>query len=52
MPNKKAKVRKQKRRELDKRWSIEGRTAKQHKKWLDRQKERGTQLTVLGRGRR
>ena len=41
MPNKKAKARKQKRKELDKRWTTEGRTAKQHKKWLTKQKEKG-----------
>ncbi len=52
MPNKKAKARKQKRKELDKRWTTEGRTAKQHKKWLTKQKEKGTQLPVWGRGRR
>lgn len=34
MPNRKAKDRKRKRRLLNKKWSIEGRTAKQHKKWL------------------
>ena len=34
MPNRKAKDRKQKRQKLNKKWAIEGRTAKQHKKWL------------------
>jgi hypothetical protein len=34
MPNSKAKQRKQKKHKLNAQWSIEGRTAKQHKKWL------------------
>ncbi len=34
MPSKAAKQRKQKRAMLNKKWSIEGRTANQHKKWL------------------
>ena len=34
MPNKAAKQRKQKRLMLNKKWAREGRTAKQHKKWL------------------
>jgi hypothetical protein len=46
MPNRKAKIRKQKRRDLDKKWATEGRTAKQHKKWLAKQKEKGSQIPV------
>ena len=34
MPSKGAKLRKQQRAKLNKKWSIEGRTANQHKKWL------------------
>ena len=34
MPNKAAKQRKQRRLILNKKWAREGRTAKQHKKWL------------------
>ena len=49
MPNRKAKDRKRKRAQLNKKWSIEGRTAKQHKKYLAKQKEKGTQLPVWGR---
>ena len=37
MPNRKAKNRKRKRAALNKKWSIEGRTANQHKKWLEKQ---------------
>ena len=36
MPNKAAKQRKQKRALLNKKWAKEGRTANQHKKWLDK----------------
>ena len=49
MPNRKAKDRKRRRKDLDKKWSIEGRTAAQHKKWLAKQKEKGTQMPVYGR---
>ena len=49
MPNRKAKDRKRKRVLLNKKLSAEGRTAKQHKKWLTKQKEKGTQLPVYGR---
>ena len=49
MPNRKAKVRKQRRRELDKKWATEGRTAKQHKKWLAKQEEKGPQISVWGK---
>ncbi len=34
MPNKSAKLRKQNRLKLNKKWAREGRTANQHKKWL------------------
>ena len=49
MPNRKAKIRKQKRRDLDKKWATEGRTAKQHKKWLAKQKEKGSQIPVCSK---
>jgi len=37
MPNSKAKQRKRKKALLNEKWSTEGRTAKQHKKWLVKQ---------------
>ena len=37
MPNSGAKQRKRKKALLNEKWSIEGRTAKQHKKWLKKQ---------------
>ena len=40
MPNRKAKDRKIKRRKLNERWKAEGRTAVQHKKWLEKKKEK------------
>jgi|TARA_Y100000310_G_scaffold248547_1_gene254395 hypothetical protein len=49
MPNKKAKSRKYKKRQLNEKWKKEGRTANQHKKWLAKQAEKGTQLPVWGR---
>ena len=49
MPNRSAKDRKRKRMTLNKKWSREGRTAKQHKKWLAKQEEKGFQLPVWGR---
>ena len=49
MPNIKAKDRKIKKRLLNKRLNSEGRTAKQHKKWLAKQEGKGTQLPVWGR---
>jgi len=49
MPNTKAKDRKRKKAALNKKWATEGRTAKQHKKWLAKQKESGIQLPVYGR---
>ena len=48
MPNRKAKDNKRRKRTLTKKWAIEGRTAKQHKKWLAKQKEKGTQLPIYG----
>ena len=36
MPNKKAKQKKQQRAKLNKKWAAEGRTANQHKKWLEK----------------
>ncbi len=49
MPNRKAKDRKSKRQKLNEKWKREGRTAKQHKKWLAKQEEKGIQLPVYGR---
>ena len=49
MPNTKAKDRKRRRRQLNEKWKKEGRTSKQHKKWLAKQKESGIQLPVYGR---
>ena len=49
MPNRKAKNRKIRRKRLNEKWKKEGRTAVQHKKWLAKEKEKGTQLPVYGR---
>ena len=49
MPNRKAKDNKRRKKALNKKWAIEGRTAKQHKKWLAKQEANGTQLPVWGR---
>jgi hypothetical protein len=49
MPNRAAKDRKRKRSLLNKKWAAEGRTAKQHKKWLAKQKEKGPQIPIYGR---
>ena len=49
MPNTKAKDRKRKRFQLNEKWKKEGRTAVQHKKWLDKQEGKGIQLPVYGR---
>jgi hypothetical protein len=49
MPNKKAKARKWKRQKLNEKWKKEGRTAKQHKKWLAKEKAKGPQMPVYGR---
>ncbi len=47
MPNTKAKDRKRKRRQLNEKWKKEGRTAKQHKRWLAKQPK--NQMPVYGR---
>ena len=49
MPNKSAKLRKQQKAKLNKKLATEGRTAKQHKKYLAKQAEKGTQIPVWGR---
>ena len=49
MPNRKAKDRKMRRRRLNERWKKEGRTSKQHKKWLAKEKAKGPQMPVYGR---
>ena len=46
MPNSGAKQRKRKKTLLNEKWSIEGRTAKQHKKWL--KKQAGKKTTQWG----
>lgn len=48
MPNSKAKARKQKRLKLNEKWKREGRTANQHKKWLEKNKDKN-QTPVYGR---
>ena len=40
MPNKSAKSKKWKRQKLNAQWKVEGRTAKQHKKWLKNNKNK------------
>ena len=50
MPNSKAKQRKRKKALLNKKWATEGRTAKQHKKWLAKQEESGPQIPVYRGG--
>tara|TARA_Y200000002_G_C22278611_1_gene495260 strand:+ start:260 stop:406 length:147 start_codon:yes stop_codon:yes gene_type:complete len=42
MPSKAAKLRKQQKAKLNKKWSIEGRTANQHKKWLEKEGNKPT----------
>ena len=49
MPNTKAKDRKRKKAALNKKWATEGRTAVQHKKWLNKQKETGIQAPMYER---
>ena len=49
MPNRNAKDRKRKKAALNKKWSTEGRTAAQHKKWLTKQDEKVIQIPVYGR---
>ena len=48
MPNRKSKDNKRRKQTLTKKWAIEGRTAKQHKKWLAKQKESGNQMPLYG----
>ncbi len=48
MPNSKAKQRKRKKALLNKKWSVEGRTAKQHKKWVSKQQEKKSSLPIYG----
>ena len=52
MPNTKAKDRKRKKQRLNEKWKVEGRTAKQHTKWLAKQKESGPQMPVYRGGNR
>ena len=49
MPNRKAKDKKRRRKNLNKKWATEGRTAVQHKKYLAKQAEKGPQMPVYGR---
>ena len=49
MPNRGAKDRKRKKAALNKKWASEGRTAKQHKKWLAKQSEKRSQFPIYGR---
>ena len=48
MPNRTAKDRKWKKCKLNEKWKKEGRTAKQHKKWLNKQKASGIQFPRYG----
>ena len=50
MPNTKAKDRKRRKKRLNERWKKEGRTAKQHKKWLAKQKDKGPVIPVYRGG--
>ena len=49
MPNRGAKDRKRKKAALNKKWSTEGRTAAQHKKWLAKQEDKGITAPTWGR---
>ena len=49
MPNRKAKENKRRKRMLTKKLATEGRTAVQHKKYLAKQAEKGTQMPVWGK---
>ena len=49
MPNRKAKDRKWKKHKLNEKMKNEGRTANQHKKWLNKQKKMGIQFPKYGR---
>ena len=40
MPNRKAKNRKWKKNKLNEKWKKEGRTENQHKKWLEKEKDK------------
>ena len=44
MPNTKAKDRKRRKHQLNEKWKKEGRTAKQHKKWLEKEKDKLSNL--------
>jgi hypothetical protein len=46
VPNRKAKDNKRKKRMLTKKFAVEGRTAKQHKKWLAKQKKSDIQIPL------
>ena len=48
MPNRNAKNRKQLKQKLNAKWKKEGRTANQHKKWLEKNKDK-SQTPVYGR---
>ena len=48
MPNRKAKDNKRRKKALTKKWAIEGRTAKQHKKWLAKQADKGITQSQWG----
>ena len=49
MPNKNAKNKKRTKRLLTAKWNVEGRTAKQHNKWLAKQKEKNVGIPTYGR---
>ena len=49
MPNRKAKDNKRRKVRLTEKWKKEGRTAKQHKKWLAKQVDKGIPQTQWGR---
>jgi len=42
MPNKNAKIKKQQKARLNKKWKTEGRTAKQHKRLLEKKSDSST----------
>ena len=48
MPNRKAKDNKRRKRMLTKKFAVEGRTAKQHKKWVSKQQEKKSSLPIYG----
>ena len=49
MPNRDAKDKKRKRALLNKQLAKQGRTAKQYKRWLAKEREKGPQTPVYGR---